>query len=88
MVFDTMPDLPADPPDTLKARAQEAMARAQKMLIEYLHSDLELAFTILGTAKIEAGSDADLCKAATGGIGVNYADLIRPPERLFSLPRL
>jgi len=43
--------------DTLKARGQGT-------LIEFLHTDLDVAFTFLQTARIEAGSNADHCKAA------------------------
>jgi hypothetical protein len=39
-------------------------ARSQKLLLEFLHADLDLAFTFVQTGSIEVGSDDSHAKAA------------------------
>ena len=48
---------PPDPFDALRTRNQEA-------LLEFLRVDLDLGFTFLETARVEADSDSAHCKAA------------------------
>ncbi len=44
--------------------SQAAHAKSQAALIEFLRADIELAFTFLRTAEIEAASDPEHCHAA------------------------
>jgi hypothetical protein len=55
--YDRMADRSVDPTAALQARGQA-------LLVEFLHTDLDLAFTFLETARIETGSDDAHAKAA------------------------
>jgi hypothetical protein len=39
-------------------------ARSQELLVDFLQNDLDLAFTFLATARVEAESDAEHARAA------------------------
>ena len=57
-------------------------ARNQKTLIEFLRVDLDLAFTFLHTAEIEADSDPAHCRAALQLVGVALASIRRFQGRI------
>jgi hypothetical protein len=68
----------SDYPATLAALT----ARSQKSLIEFLEVDLDLAFTFLQTAVIEAGSDEEHCRSAFKKAQLALDSILRFQERI------
>jgi hypothetical protein len=71
-----------DPAATLFVRAQGLNASAQALLIDFLSVDLDLAFTFLQTAAIEADSDPAHCRAAFQKAVVAFGSIRRFQEHI------
>src|ERR1051326_6964075 len=53
-----------DTVDALRAQIEALRAKNQAVLAEFLSTEIELGFTLLQTAKIEADSDRDHARSA------------------------
>jgi hypothetical protein len=71
-----------DPDTTLFVRAQALNASTQTLLIDFLSVDLNLAFTFLQTAAIEADSDPAHCRAAFQKAVVAFGSIRRFQEQI------